>query len=199
MTDIIKLLPLEAQKNYTKTIELELETVGSNPADPYGDDLETKIIPSKIAELNATNILLITKETRLNELKAEKEYKELKPLLDKFISEGSTFESWIKIFGEPKNGKHDAYGPYIYRKNQKFTVSKMINGKQRTFGNCSTLEKAKLIRDFLEYHEWDLQYLPINIVGKNKTVTDEYYLSILPFMMDEDFERWRALRNLGEK
>ncbi len=90
MTDIIKLLSSEAQTAYVETIELELGTIGSNPADPYGEDLEVKIIPTKIAELNATNILLINKEDYLKELKTEQEFKQLN------LKNSTTYEKTYK-------------------------------------------------------------------------------------------------------
>jgi len=65
MTDIIKLLPTEAQKEFFDYMYAELPTI------------ETEFGKEKIAELNATNILLVEYEQELRELKAEQEYKML--------------------------------------------------------------------------------------------------------------------------
>lgn len=125
------------------------------------------------------------------------ELDELKVMWKEFTDAGSKPELWREITGQHVHNKPKTENLYIHAKNGVYTIGKSVNGVQYTFGQYSTIEKARIVRDFLMYKEWDLQFLPAKILGKRKSVTDEYYLNMLPFMMDEDFEHWRALKNLG--
>lgn len=69
MTDIIKLLDVADQEVYTSMVELEYDSIADNIP---------KQVKYRIAELNATNILLVETEDEHTKLKTELEFEQLK-------------------------------------------------------------------------------------------------------------------------
>jgi len=69
MTDVIKLLDVADQEVYTSMVELEYDTIA---------DGIPKQVKYRIAELNATNILLVETEDEHSKLKTELEFEQLK-------------------------------------------------------------------------------------------------------------------------
>ena len=69
MTDVIKLLDVADQEVYTNMVELEYDTVA---------DGIPKQVKCRIAELNATNMLLVETEEEHGKLKTELEFEQLK-------------------------------------------------------------------------------------------------------------------------
>ena len=69
MTDVIKLLDVADQEVYTSMVELEYDSIA---------DGIPKQVKYRIAELNATNILLVETEDEHSKLKTELEFEQLK-------------------------------------------------------------------------------------------------------------------------
>lgn len=69
MTDVIKLLDVADQEVYTSMVELEYDSIADNIP---------KQVKYRIAELNATNILLVETEDEHSKLKTELEFEQLK-------------------------------------------------------------------------------------------------------------------------
>lgn len=105
---------------------------------------------------------------------------------------------------------------YIYKNNNRFRISKSIDGKTKAFGNYGTLEEAILVRDLLIEHHWNLDELvpydnilefngeflivkifhgTLKIITKFKTFTDAWNNVEICIA---DFERNPYGRNYGD-
>lgn len=54
--------------------------------------------------------------------------------------------------------KDNIQNKYIYKKDNKYCIYKMLNGRQKYFGRFKTLDEAIEYREFLIAHDWNLQY-----------------------------------------
>lgn len=60
--------------------------------------------------------------------------------------------NWNVCCKKKRNSSH------IFKNRNKYMIMKLVNGKNEYFGRFDTLEEAKIYRDFLEEHDWDVKY-----------------------------------------
>lgn len=77
--------------------------------------------------------------------------------------------NWNVCCKKKRNSSH------IFKNRNKYMIMKRVNSKNEYFGRFDTLEEAKIYRDFLEEHDWDVKYKksakPSNIYyNKNQNI-----------------------------
>ena len=116
------------------------------------------------------------------------EYEDLKSKLLLFRKVGCTSENWKSILNKQHTHK-PTDDRYIMKNSHRtgYILRKRIGNKNINFGVYSSKEKARTIRDYLEYLNWDLDYHPSKICKKNRVSVDEYYLSMLPIIYGDNY------------
>lgn len=167
----------------------------------YGKEPKTGVIK----DYDKYHLLYVRDPVNKKIYQKKGELNPLKKALDIFNERGNPYDEFYTICGEiVPDRRFTVEEKYIYKYSGRYVVRRNSTTNNKSinlnFGTYATLERAKEVRDYLMFVDWDISYLPRNVCSKTKCKpnSDEYY-TLMKVYIETDSKYQEYLGNKETK